>query len=194
MTLIEKALIFATEAHSGQLRKDGRTQFILHPAEVASIAATLTDKETVVAACILHDTVEDTDTTIEEIEREFGSDVAAIVAGDTEDEPDDMPRSESWYTRKEQSLKNLMNSSRDVKILWLSDKLSNMRSFYRMYRAEGDDMWRHFNQPDKKVQEWYYRSIADLLSELNRTAAYQEYLQLLNNVFADEAQQDGPAE
>lgn len=175
------------QAHAGQVRKDGRTPFVLHPAEVAGIAATMTADPEVIAACILHDTVEDTDTKIEEIEREFGSRVASIVAGDTEDVQDDTPRDVSWYTRKEKSLKALQNSDRDVKILWLSDKLANMRAFYMMYRAEGDAMWRHFNQKDKKVQAWYYHMIADLLEELNKTAAYEEYVRLMHIIFDEDA-------
>ncbi len=186
MNIVEKAMIFATNAHSGQTRKDERTPYILHPAEVASIAATMTEDAEVIAACLLHDTVEDTDTTIEDIRREFGEKVCSLVAGDTEDEDAGVPREESWYSRKEKSLKALMNSDRDVKILWLSDKLSNMRSFYRMYRAQGDAMWQHFNQKDKTVQRWYYRTIADLLKDLGATAAYEEYVWRMNVVFGED--------
>ena len=186
MTIVEKALVFAVNAHSGQRRKGSDTPYILHPAEVAAIAATMTDDEELLAACILHDTVEDTDTTAEDIRRAFGDRVADFVAGDTEEATEDIPRELSWYTRKEKSLKKLLHSDRNVKILWMSDKLSNMRSFYRLYRAQGDDMWQSFNQKDKNVQRWYYHSIADLLKELDNTAAYKEFIYLMNQVFADE--------
>lgn len=183
MNLVEKALIFATHAHEGQTRKDERTPYILHPVEVASIASSLTEDEEVLAACILHDTIEDTDTTEEDILREFGAKVCELVAGDTEEEAEGVPREVSWYSRKEKSLKKLMNSDRNVKILWLSDKLSNMRSFYRMYCAQGSAMWQKFNQKDPKVQAWYYRTIADLLGELDKSAAYEEYIWRMNIVF-----------
>ena len=183
MNLIEKAIIFATQAHSGQVRKNGTTPYILHPIEAASIAAAITDDPEILAAVILHDTVEDTDVTAEDIRREFGSRVADIVAGDTEEAEDDLPREETWMERKKNSLAVLSQSSLEIKIMWLSDKLSNMRSFCRMYRLEGDAMWRHFHQQDKKIQEWYYRAIADQLSELKDTAAYQEYLDGVNTVF-----------
>lgn len=186
MNIVERAIIFAAQAHSGQTRKDGFTPFILHPAEVASIAAAMTSDNELIAACLLHDVVEDTDATVEDIRREFGDKVASLVEGDTEDDAEGVPRVESWYTRKEKSLKHLMNSDRDVKILWLSDKLSNMRSLYRMYRAEGDDMWKHFNQQDKNVQKWYYHAIADLLAELDNTAAYEEFVARMNIVFGTE--------
>ena len=183
MNLIEKALVFAVQAHEGQVRKNGKTPYILHPAEAAAIAATLTDDPEVIAAVILHDTVEDTAVTAEDIRCAFGEHVAAIVAGDTEDEQEDVSREESWLTRKKSSLETLRGSSREIKILWMSDKLSNMRSFLRMYRCEGDAMWQHFNQKDKVVQEWYYRSIAEILSELSDTPAYQEYVDGLNTLF-----------
>ena len=183
MNIVEKALHFATDAHSGQVRKSGTTPYILHPVEAASIAATITDDPEILAAVILHDTVEDTDVTIEDIRREFGDRVADIVSGDTEEADDQLSREESWMERKKSSLAVLAGSNRDVKIMWLSDKLSNMRSFCRLYWNEGDEMWRHFHQQDIRIQEWYYRSIADALAELRDTDAYQEYLVRLNKVF-----------
>ena len=183
MNLVEKALLFAAEAHGGQTRKNGKIPYILHPAEAAAVAATLTDDPEIIAAVLLHDTVEDTDVTLDEIRSEFGERVAAIVAADTETEQEDVPRSESWMSRKQSSLDAMKDSSRDVKIMWLSDKLSNMRSFSLMYRREGDAMWEHFNQKDKKIQEWYYRTICDYLSELSDTDAYQEFITRVDFVF-----------
>lgn len=183
MDLLEKALSFAIKAHEGQKRKNGRTPYILHPVEVAAVAATLTDDEEILAAAALHDTVEDTQVTIEDIRREFGDRVAALVMSDTEDQHTELSRAESWQQRKEESLRLLENGSKDIKIMWMSDKLSNMRSFYNMYREEGNGMWRHFNQQDKAKQKWYYATIADLLSEFRGTLAYDEYVTLLNKVF-----------
>lgn len=183
MDLIENALIFATQAHSGQKRKNSTTPYILHPIEAAVIASTITDDPEIIAAVILHDTVEDTDVTSDDIRTEFGDRVADIVAGDTEDGQDDVSREESWLSRKKNSLSILAQSNCDIKIMWLSDKLSNMRSFCRMHQQEGDDMWQHFHQKDKAIQEWYYRSIADSLSELKDTEAYREYIDRVNLVF-----------
>ena len=185
MNIIEKALHYSADAHLGQTRKGSSLPYILHPAEAAVIASTVTDDPEIIAAILLHDTVEDTDVTVEDIRREFGDRVADIVAGDTEDTRDDLPRGETWHIRKEESLSKLSQSSRDVKIMWLCDKLSNIRSFCRMYRLEGDAMWEHFNMKDKKEQEWYYRTIADSLSEFRGTEAYGEFVDRLNMMFGE---------
>ena len=76
MNLVEEAIHFATDAHQGQMRKSVKTPYILHPLEVANICATITTDQEVLAAAILHDTVEDTDTTMEELRLRFGERVA----------------------------------------------------------------------------------------------------------------------
>ena len=185
--VISKAMMFAIAAHSGQYRKASRTPAIIHAMEAAVIASTLTHDQEVMAAALLHDTVEDTDVTPKQIRVMFGEKIAELVAGETEDKHREMPESESWQLRKQESLDELKNAADvNVKILWLSDKLSNMRSFYRLYAEQGDAMWQAFNQKDKKKQEWYYRTIAEALTELRDTAAYEEYIMLTDKVFGKE--------
>lgn len=186
MTVFEQALAFALNAHAGQTRKTGHTPYILHPAEVAAIAATLTDDPEVLAAAVLHDTVEDTAMTLDDIRKVFGDRVAALVAGDTENQYVGTPREKSWRTRKEQSFHHLRIASHDAKIIWMADKLSNMRSFYSLYLSEGDAMWEHFNQRDKNEQRWYYHTVAELLKEFSDTPAYREYMYRMNVIFGEE--------
>ena len=184
MDVFDRALIFALSAHEGQVRKREDVPYILHPCEAASIAATLTNDREILAAVVLHDTVEDTEATIDEIREKIGDRVADLVAGETEEQYEEIPRNESWRRRKEESLNHLKNAKDvGVKIMWLSDKLSNIRSFYRQYLEDGDAMWNNYNQKDKKQQEWYYRAIAELLSEFADTAAYREYSSLMNIIF-----------
>lgn len=76
---ISKAIQFATAAHAGQFRDDGKTPYITHPEKVAEIISTVTNDEDLICAAWLHDTVEDTDTTIQDLQREFGDNVAALV-------------------------------------------------------------------------------------------------------------------
>ncbi|MBR5381288.1 MAG: bifunctional (p)ppGpp synthetase/guanosine-3',5'-bis(diphosphate) 3'-pyrophosphohydrolase, partial [Oscillospiraceae bacterium] len=149
MTLFDQAIVFAVQAHSGMMRKRESVPYILHPMEVASIAGTITSEEEVLAAAVLHDTVEDTGTTIGEIAEKFGPRVASIVASETENKRHDLPPSETWHIRKEESLREL-KAAEDVavKIVWLSDKLANMRAFYRIWRISGNSFWKDFNQPD----------------------------------------------
>ena len=107
-----------------------------------------------------------------------------MVQSETEDKPDNRPPNETWMARKEESLLMLKNSKdSEVKIMWLADKLSNMRSFYREFEKHGNDVWNSLNQKDPKIQKWYYTTIAENLTELSDTAAYKEYIELVDRVF-----------
>ena len=186
MTLFEKAVIYATHCHEGMLRKKDRKQYILHPLEVAVITSSMTDDDEVLAASVLHDTVEDTPASLENIRAEFTDRVAYLVAMESEDKKTNLPPAETWQIRKEESLAE-MGRCEDigVKIIWLADKLSNMRSFYRIYQKEGSSMWESFNQKDPGMQAWYYYRIKDLTAELADTEAYREYSELLDRVFEE---------
>ena len=65
----------------------------------------------------------------------------------------------------------------------MGDKLSNMRAIARDYAQKGDELWNIFHVKDKALHEWHYRGLADSLSELNDTFAYQEFVSLINQVF-----------
>ncbi len=181
---LNEAIVFAAQCHAGQMRKMANVPYILHPMEVAAIIGTITGDENVMIAGLLHDTVEDCGADPMLIRETFGARVAALVQSETEDKIAARPASETWKQRKEESLLLLhYTKDRDVKILWLADKLSNIRSFYREYQKHGDAMWQYLNQKDPAMQAWYYRTIAQYLSELSDTAAYQEYISLVERLF-----------
>lgn len=184
MDKVTKAIEFAARVHDGMERKKDKTPYILHPLEAAVIVGTMTENRDVISAAVLHDVVEDTDITIEEIEEKFGPRVRALVESETEDKRADLPPEDTWRIRKEESLEELANcGDTDVLMLWLGDKLANMRSFYRIWKAEGDSMWQAFNQKDPSQQKWYYCRIADLTSSLKAYSAWQEYNELVKIVF-----------
>ena len=85
MTILEKAITYALKAHTGEKRKNSTLPYILHPLEALVTAASLTDDMEVLAAVVLHDTVEDTGISLADIEREFGHYVAWLVDCETED-------------------------------------------------------------------------------------------------------------
>lgn len=188
MDVLDKAIAFATNAHSGQVRKLAKTPYILHPMEVACIVSTMTEDRETMAAGLLHDTIEDCDIDPQVIYDEFGKRVYGLVLSETEDKLSERPPAETWMERKEDSLLMLENTTDEhVRILWLADKLSNIRSFYREYLKKGDDVWNTLNQKDPKMQEWYYRSIAKSLKSLENTAAYLEYITLVDKIFGEES-------
>lgn len=183
---LDDAIEFATKKHTEQTRKRENTPYILHPLEAAAVAAELTKDEDILIAAVLHDTVEDTDTSIDEVRERFGDRVADLVASETENKREDLPPEETWEIRKKESLEHLKNSTDPaVKILWLADKVSNVRTLYRLYQKEGDALWNHFNMKDIKKQAWYYRTVSELLSDLDDTLPYQEYKQIVDYIFRD---------
>lgn len=186
MNKIEEAVIFATKAHEGQTRKLTSIPYILHPLEVAGIIHNITRDEEVITAGLLHDTVEDCGVDPHEIKQLFGKRVAALVQCETEDKYSHLDPKDTWMRRKEDSLLILKTTSDlGVKILWLADKLANLRSFYRSYLKDGDNIWLQLNQKDKTKHEWYYRSVLSYISELKDTPEYQEMLNLIEKLFGE---------
>ena len=148
------------------------------------IVGTMTDDQHLIAAAALHDVVEDAAITIEEVEARFGKRVRELVASETEDKRAELPPTETWRIRKEESLAVLKNTDdMGVLMVWLGDKLANMRSIYRDFKVEGEAMWQRFNQKDPTQQAWYYRSIVTLTQRLSHTAAWLEYKTLTELVF-----------
>lgn len=182
--VLDQAILFATEAHKGQLRKGSDMPYILHPLEAAAIVGTMTSDDEIIAAAVLHDVVEDTNTTIEQIEALFGRRVAGFVAAESENKRDELPAEVSWKIRKQETLDRLESAPKEVKMLTLGDKLSNIRSIYRDQLAIGDALWQHFHQKDKQQHRWYYCGIVDRLAELEGYAAYTEYCSLVEKVFS----------
>ncbi len=183
-TLINKAIVFATGKHNGQYRKGTQTPYILHPLEAGIIASSMTDDEKVVAAAILHDTIEDTDTTEKELTENFGAEVKDLVICESEDKQRDKPAIQTWRERKEVTINHLMNCDDDrIKIITLSDKLSNVRSMYRDYNMIGEKLWQRFNQKDPSMHKWYYVSILEACKSLQDYDAYKEYSDLCEKVF-----------
>ena len=187
MEPISEAIAFAVKAHDGMRRKKGNAPYILHPMEVAVIVGTMTEDHDLMAAAVLHDVVEDAGITIEEIEEKFGARVRALVSSETEDKRADLPPSDTWRVRKEETLA-ILRSTDDLGVLmvWLGDKLANMRSIYRDFKVEGNAMWQRFNQKDPAEQAWYYRSIVTLTERLSHTSAWLEYKTLTELVFGKE--------
>ena len=186
MELVSEAIAFAVKAHDGMRRKKSNAPYILHPMEAAVIVGTMTDDQNLIAAAALHDVVEDAGISIEEIEEKFGKRVRELVESETEDKRADLPPSETWRIRKEESLMFLKNTD-DIGVLmvWLGDKLANMRSLYRDFKEEGNDMWQRFNQKDINQQAWYYRSIVEYTKRLSDTSAWLEYKKLTELVFGN---------
>ena len=182
--LLDRAIVFAVHAHAGTERRGKGFPYIVHPMAAVEIVATMTPDQELLAAAALHDTVEDTDVTVEQIRAEFGERIAALVASESDTFEPGVSEEDSWHARKQAAIDRLAAASRDAKIVALGDKLSNMRAIARDYAVLGDKLWDLFHAKDPKDHEWHYRGLANALSELRDTFAYREFEQLIDQVFA----------
>lgn len=187
-TLLDKALHFAIDAHRNTGRRGKGFPYIVHPMEAVEIVATITADQELLAAAALHDTVEDTDATFEQIRELFGERVAHLVAAESDVPMANMSEQDSWRGRKQAAIDRLASASRDAKVVAMGDKLSNMRAIARDYELIGDALWNRFHAPNgKSDHEWHYRGLADSLSELADTFAYKEFMALLVKTFGEKA-------
>lgn len=182
-TLLDRAIVFALRAHAGTERRGKGFPYIVHPLEAVEIVATMTADQELLAAAALHDTVEDTDVTIEQIREEFGEHIASLVEAESDIKVIGVSKEESWRIRKQAAIDRLAAAPLDAKMVALGDKLSNMRAIARDYSEQGDALWNLFRMKDRKDHEWHYRGLAASLRELQDTFAYKEFEQLINQVF-----------
>lgn len=183
-TLLDKAIIFAVKAHANTERRGKGFPYIVHPMEAVEIVASMTPDQELQAAAALHDTVEDTDVTVDQIRAEFGDRIAKIVDSESDQFTEGVSETDSWRDRKQAAIDRLARVSMDSKIVAMGDKLSNMRAIYRDYMEIGDKLWDRFHAPGGKADhEWHYRGLAASLSDLKDTFAYKEFVDLLEKVF-----------
>jgi guanosine-3',5'-bis(diphosphate) 3'-pyrophosphohydrolase len=149
--LIRKALEMAEAAHSGQTRNgSGGMAYIHHPVAVAELLAANGFGEETVAAALLHDVVEDSETSIDEIAAAFGSRVADLVAALTEDES-----IEPFERRKDEHRRHVEAAGREALAIYAADKLSNIRVLRRALAKEGESAGEEFEAPlDVKERVW----------------------------------------
>ncbi len=190
MEMIDKAYRLAEASHEGQFRKTGEA-YIEHPLAVAGILAELGMDSTCIAAAILHDVVEDTPVTLEEIEKMFNKDVALLVDGVTK--LGQIPLSTQEEQQAENLRKMLLAMSKDIRvmIIKLCDRLHNMRTY------EG---WKPQKQRDKALETMdIYSSIAHRLGMSKIKDELQDIsLRILDPIGYDEVkhaiQRDGNAQ
>lgn len=188
--LLDRAIVFAVQAHHNTERRGKGFPYIVHPMEAVEIVATMTSDQELLASAALHDTVEDTDVTVEQIREAFGERVADLVHAESDQINGELfngangDEESTWHARKQAAIDRLAAASHDAKIIALGDKLSNMRAIWRDYQVIGDAIWNIFHVKDKASHEWHYRGLAASLSELQDTFAYQEFVRLIDEVFS----------
>lgn len=151
--LFNQAIQYAAQKHNGQVRKATDIPYITHPFAVAMMLQQAGCKKEVVLAGLLHDTLEDTSATEEEIQALFGDEVLALVISASE--PD---KSLPWEERKRHTLAELASRTVDEMAVIIADKLHNLRSIRADIEVDGESVWSRFNR-GKEQQSWYYQGI-----------------------------------
>jgi (p)ppGpp synthase/HD superfamily hydrolase len=158
-----EAVAFAIRAHGDQCRKGGDIPYVAHLLGVASLVLEAGGDEDLAIAGLLHDTIEDTETTAQDLESVFGQRVAAIVEACTDANERPKP---AWQERKERYLSHLRSCETPMEVLVVSraDKLHNARAILLDYRDVGEQLWGRFKEGPGQ-QLWYYRSLVNIFTQ-----------------------------
>lgn len=185
MDIVEKAQNLAIEAHKDQVRKDSQEPYITHLITVNEILDKLTDNENIIAIGWLHDIIEDTDYTFEDL-KDFPVEVLIGLGYETED------KSLDWADRKISQIKQfnkVPDIHRNVLLVTFADKLANLRDLKKLYSKYGlDKMFKSFNNSNPSDQYWYYNNFycifkrnLDLFEK--DISLIDEYESLLNEIW-----------
>jgi len=161
----DRALLYATHVHGGQVRKETTIPYIAHLLAVAATVLEYDGSEDMAIAALLHDAVEDQggEPRLSDIRNRFGDRVADIVrsCSDTVVNSSAGQKKEDWKTRKTRYIEHLKLVDQDTLLVSLSDKVHNARSILRDLRKPeiGTAVWKRF-KPTKEETLWYYRDIA----------------------------------
>ena len=177
---VHEAIEFASKAHSGQKLHGSDADFITHSLEVLSILTSMEAEPDVKIAGVLHDVIEYTDVTKDDIIAKFGPNVAQIVADLSED------KALTWRYRKQLLINKLHLSTREVKMIIIADVVAHLRRIYADYSRDGDKIWEKFYYSREDLS-WYFSEIQDALETIKfmETVAhvYWEMVDLYKDVF-----------
>lgn len=171
-TLLEKAARIAAVAHKDQVRKEGPYPYIEHPMLVALTLTKHGFSDTIVAAALVHDVLEDTDYPEADMRAALGEEVMAIVDSITNDE------SFSWEEKKRKYIETVRAGSEGAKALATADKIANARSLLSAYVTQGPNVWQHFNAGREK-KLWFENAMLAMLQETWKHPLVDEYAALV---------------
>ncbi len=164
MTLrLEEAMRFAAQAQAGQLRKGSDTPYFEHLAAVALILDRAGFSEDVVIAGLLHDVVEDTPVSFEEVAELFGATISDLVRHCSEVKTDELGHKRPWIDRKLDHIDALATAPIEARGIILADKLHNLISIELDLRDERP-VWGQFHAPREQVL-WYYHATIDICGQ-----------------------------
>jgi len=168
MDLYEQALKIAIRAHAGQVRKHDGSAYVNHPIMVGKILERAGFPETVVAAGLAHDILEDTQVTEAELRAVLGDGVVDIVVAVSED------KSLPWEERKEKYVRKVVVGGEPVWAVSVADKIHNARDLLAFYELKGREVWEVFNR-GKEQKIWFEKLVHSELSKVWQHPLLDEY-------------------
>jgi (p)ppGpp synthase/HD superfamily hydrolase len=185
--LVRSALETATEAHAGQIRNgSGGLPYIEHPKMVAERLAAAGYADPVLAAGLLHDVVEDSDATVEQLRERFGEEVAGLVAALSDDES-----IEPYRERKQEHRQRIAEIDGDALAIYAADKLTNSTVLSDALSREGERVAGEFKVPlELKLETW--EADAALLERLDPELPFLEELRTALSRLREELAAVGP--
>ncbi len=180
--MIYEAITFATKMHEGQYRKKTDIPYIVHPfSAMYSLKDCGIEDEEVLIATLLHDVIEDSGVTYDDINAKFEKQVANLVSSVSEN------KALSWDERKLHTVEDLKSSSYETKLIILADKSNNLSTIVKDYNEIGDQLWNRFNR-GYLYQRWYYTRLYFLLKsdiQINSLSLFEKYEKLIIELFKD---------
>ncbi|QEX23832.1 hypothetical protein FRZ61_37710 [Hypericibacter adhaerens] len=163
----DRALLYATHVHGGQVRKGTGTLYVAHLLAVAATVLEYGGGEDLAIAGLLHDSAEDQGgkARLDDVRNRFGPRVARIVEACSDSLADTAAgeRKAGWEERKRKYIAHLEKAGEDVLRVSLADKVHNARAILRDLRKSeiGAEIWKRFGQPKERTL-WYYESLAEV--------------------------------
>lgn len=175
MELLEKAHRLMIRAHGKQVRKTDGSPYVAHPMMVAKKLARLNFPDEVIAAAMIHDVLEDTDITEQQLRQELGNEVVDIILPLSEDKKLD------WEDRKKKYISDVKNASIATKAVSIADKIHNLESVIETHKTMGPAIWTKFNR-GKEQKMWFEREMLKAFQESWDHPMIAEYEKLLKQV------------
>ncbi len=175
MTLTEKALRLAVVAHKEQVRKTDGSPYVVHPIMVGMMLKEYGFSEEVVAAGFVHDVIEDTPVTEEELRAELGNEVCDYVMAVSEDT--DLP----WEERKQQYVDAVVVASEGAKAVCIADKIHNAESLIDNHKTLGIAVWDVFSK-DKEKKLWFEELVYEKVSASWQHPLLDRYRTLIDEI------------
>lgn len=177
---IEDAIYFATKAHKGQKRKLENIDMIFHPFTVGMMLQRNGCDENIVSAGILHDVVEDTQYSFDDIENEFGKEIRNYVYDASE--PD---KTLEWKKRKEHTIEHIKQAPLGSKLIVACDKINNLEDLLDNIKKNGKERAFKILYGNENMQKWYYSNVYNscIYGVDENNPIFKRYKEILEKIF-----------